>query len=251
MKMIVLNKNNSPISVISELILTLSVILQLILIVLNLFYIENSINYAMYINNYIIGFMIIICLAARGTGDHFLALAFFCCYMLFLMGQKPFEPEYNVYLTFTRVVLDTKNYFLFSSILFMGLSTTYYSYLLFSSKKRNNKDRGIEKQINYQNLKPILAFLLALTIPCALYMQGKIVLVRSSMSYTSGYLVNVDVPAVFKIGYYIFSTVILLYLALKPTKRQLLIVLAFYLLIEGGMQLFQGRRALFASTLFF
>ena len=236
----------------SGLFLLLAVLLQSILILFNLAETTDSVNYIMYINNYIIGFLIILTLVLKGGSKHFLAIAFFACYLVFLMGQKPFEPEYDVYLTFVRLKLDTNQYFVFSCILFLGLAVTYYSYSLSSQRRSGNEQETLaDKGINNQAIKPLLTVMLAVTLPCALYMQAKIVIVRSSMAYTSGYLINVDVPAVIKVGYYIYSTVVLLYLALKPTKRQLLFVLGTYILIEGGFQLFQGRRALFASTVLF
>ena len=234
-----------------DVVVIISTIVQLGLIIFNSFAPQDAINYAMYINNYVLGFSIIFSLCAKGVAKHLLAIAFFVCYMLFLMAQKPFEPHYNVYLTFSRVQLDTAQYFTFSSILFLGLCVAYYSYLYFSNNNRERRFNSVESQIDYQKLKPILTILLAITLPCAFYMQGYIVLVRGSMAYTSGYLINVDVPSVIKIGYYLYSTIVLLYLALKPSKKQMYFVLITYLIIEGGLQMFQGRRALFASTLLF
>ena len=232
--------------------LLFSVVCQLMFIVINLLGATDGINYAMYINNYIIGFLIIACLISRGGTSQFLAFSFFGCYMLFLMGQKPFEPEYDVYLTFARVHLDTSQYYLFSCILFIGLACTYYSYIYWYRKSpRVEKVELADNSVNYAVLKPFLSAILWITLPCAFYMQAKIVLVRSSMAYTSGYLMNVDVPVIIKIGYYIYSTVVLLYLALRPSKLQLYFTLGTYVIIEGGLQLFQGRRALFASTILF
>lgn len=229
----------------------ISIGVQLCLIIINCIEPHDSINYIMYINNYIVGFSIIFSLASKGAAKHLLAIAFFSCYMLFLMAQKPFEPHYNVYLTFARVQLDTSQYFSFSVILFLGLSVTYYSYLYFCNKNKTGEQISSVSTINYQALKPILTVMLAITLPCALYMQGYIVLVRGSMAYTSGYLVNVSIPAIIKVGYYLYSTVVLLYLALKPTPKQMHFVLITFLIIEGGLQIFQGRRALLASTTLF
>lgn len=214
----------------------------------------DNINYFLFINNYVIGGLIIASLIVKGASKHFLAISFFGCYMLFLMGQKPFQEYYDVFLTFSRVKLDTKQYLLFSSILFIGLIITYYAYTHFyqtgATPYRVEFDNENSNE-QYQKIKPILTVLLCLTLPCAFYMQAKIVLVRGGMAYTAGYLVNVDVPGIIKAGYYIYSTVVLLYLALKPTKGQLYFILGSFILIEGGLQLFQGRRALFASTMLF
>lgn len=231
-----------------------SSIIQLGFIIVNCLAPQDAINYAMYINNYIFGFSIVLSLCSKGVAKHLLAISFFSCFLLFLMGQKPFEPEYNVYLTFVRVQLDTTQYFTFSVILFLGLSVAYYSYMYFCNNINNNTIEEVNEffgMSHYQHLKPILTVMLVITLPCAFYMQGYIVLVRGSMAYTSGYLINVDVPSVIKVGYYLYSTVVLMYLALKPSKKQMYFVLITYLVIEGGLQMFQGRRALFASTLLF
>ena len=232
--------------------LIIAVLFQVIFIVINLFHANDNINFAMFINNYIIGFLIIGCLFFNGASSHFLAIAFFGCYMLFLMGQKPFKPEYDVFLTFVRLKLDTTQYFVFSCVLFLGLVCTYYSYMYMQKickikiLPHNNYNYG-----NNNYFKVLLTIILLVTLPCAFYMQAKIVLVRSELTYVSGYLINVDVPLIIKVGYYIYSTVVLLYLALKPAKWQLCFVLGTYIVIEGGMQLFQGRRALFAATILF
>lgn len=242
-------------SIVVSIMLLLTVLIQLAILIGNLLMgINEDVNYIMYIINYIVGALIIICLLLKGVAKNFLAISFFVCYMLFLMAQKPFEPHYNVFLTFTRTELNEKQYFIFSSILFLGLCVPYYTYEHFSRRERKNNSILFENnliEVNIRSIKPILTFLLLITLPCALYMQGKIVIVRGSMAYTSGYLENVDVPAVIKAGYYIYSTVVFLYLAIKPNKRQMWFVLGTYLLIEGGLQLFQGRRALLASTLLF
>lgn len=105
----------------------LAVTAQVGFIAINSFGVSDSINYAMYINNYAIGFLIIASLVGKGANKNFLALSFFACYMVFLMGQKPFEPEYDVFLTFARVKLNTEQYYTFSCILFLGLVITYYA----------------------------------------------------------------------------------------------------------------------------
>ena len=232
--------------------LLFAVLCQLLFIVLNLFDATDDINYAMYINNYVIGFAIIACLVSKGVCTQFLAISFFGCYMLFLMGQKPFKPDYDEYLTFTRVRLDSSQYYLFACILYIGLAITYYSYEHYHKKTLAFDPNELpDCNKDYAALKPIISAMLWVTLPCAFYMQAKIVLVRSSLAYTSGYLMNVDVPAIIKVGYYVYSTVILLYLALHPSKTQLYVALGTYIVIEGGLQLLQGRRALFASTVLF
>ncbi len=82
-------------------------------------------------------------------------------------------------------------------------------------------------------------------------MQLKIVRGKSSVSYTDSYLMNVDVNPIIKIGNYLFTGMVFLYLSTKPTKRQVLILLTMFLIVEGGLQLLVGRRALLAKALLF
>ncbi|MBR1757311.1 MAG: O-antigen polysaccharide polymerase Wzy [Lachnospiraceae bacterium] len=245
-------KANIRKDLITGILLLCAVITEVFLIIWNIFALSDQINYVMYVLNYIVGGLIIINLMMKGITEHFLAFAFFCTYMLFLMAQKPFEKYYNVYLTFVRVELDTRQYFCFSCILFLGLSLTYYAYCFWSQRSRCLlKTDGELSLEDFQYLKPVLGILLSITLPCAVYMQGYIVMIRGSMEYTEGYLINVDIPAPIKVGYYVYTTVVLLYLALKPRPWQMVTVLSTYLLIEGGFQLLQGRRALFACTVLF
>lgn len=228
-----------------------AVVVQTAFVLVNAFGVSERINHAMFINNYIIGVLIVLSLAYQGISKHFLAIAFFGCYMLFLMAQKPFEPEYDVYLTFVRLKLDPNQYFVFSCILFLGLAATYYAYSFSSSRREESSSWLFEYNERNEAFRSVLSLLWIITFPCALYMQAKTSLVRGGMEYTSGYLINVDVPAIIKVGYYMYSTIVLLCLAIKPSKRKLYLVLGSYVLVEGGLQLLQGRRALFASTLFF
>lgn len=209
-----------------------------------------SVNHILYICNYILIATIIISLIKKGISEHFIPISFFTCFLVFLMGQKPFERYYNVYLTFVRVELNTSQYAIFAAILFFGISITYISYILFYYNSKKNINDSINST-SFLPIKPLIQTLFWITLPCALYMQLKIVIVRGMMTYTEGYLVNVDVPSLIKVGYYIFSGIILIYFAMKPSKKEVYMLCFFYLLIEGGMQIFQGRRALLASTLLF
>lgn len=234
--------------------LTTVVFVQIVLVCVNLFVLSDRINYCMFVLNYIIAFLIIAELMCLGASTHFLAIAFFACYMLFLMGQKPFEPEHDVYLTFVRLKLNTKQYFIFVCILFVGLLFGFASYLVFFQQSKQKKSRSVvpvDSSFEGSSLQRVLLLLLILTMPCALYMQAKIVWIRGRMAYTSGYLINVDIPAIIKAANYVYSSVVLLVLALKPSKRSLIFILGTLLVIEGGLQMLQGRRAFFGSTLFF
>lgn len=227
-------------------------VIQITLILASVFDATETRNHLMFILNYVIGFLIIADLLLKGVSTHFLTISFFSCFMLFLMGQKPFKPDYDVFLTFARLKLNVDQYLVFSCILFLGLIVTYVSYLYYHQKIKVKAELvDLSERPKGYSIKSILFILLMVTLPCAFYMQAKIVSVRSAMSYTSGYLINVDVPGVIKAAYYVYSSVVLLYLALKPSAKMVFFVLSSFMVIEGGLQLFQGRRALFGSTLLF
>lgn len=211
----------------------------------------NVVNNVAFYNNYILISLIMASLIIRGGAEHFLAIMFFLCFFIFLMGQKLFMKEKNVFLTFSRTELNSNQFVIFVSIIFIGIVITYLSYLLACDNDKRLKNNVMMMVSNYSLLQPVIKVLYLCTLPCAVYMQIKVVVVRSALSYTAGYLINVEVPTVIKIGYYLFSSFTLLYLAIKPPKRDVYFIIITLLVLEGGVQLLQGRRAFFASTLFF
>ncbi len=234
-------------SVADILIIILSVF-QIFLLMLNNF---TDTGDFLFCTNYIILALIAVSLMIRGVVQHFLALMFFLCFFLFLMGQKIFMEEKNVFRTFVRTELTHEQYSVFLTIIFFGIVVTYLSYLFAynnSEKKRLRKSSCIEDNRSFY---PIIRIFYCLTLPCAVYMQLKIVMERSVLSYTEGYLTNVYIPDLIKIGYYLFSCVSMIYLAMRPPKREVYFVIVVLLFVEGGVQLLQGRRAFFATTLLF
>lgn len=251
---------------VSDIPMLLFTLIQLCMILTNLVYPTDAINRVMFVVNYCVGFSAILSLAFRNIAKHFLAITFLGCYLLFLMAQKPFMDHYNVYLTFVWTELNTKQYSVFATILFAGLSICYYAYIYFCecyeknrvgrySVPRNNftpiSNARKDVVIDNRRVERICTVILLLTLPFAIYMQTKIVLAKSAMDYTQGYLVNVDIPSYVKIGYYLFTSVLLIFLSIKPSRRKMFLAIAVYLILEGGLQLLQGRRALFAATLLF
>lgn len=230
-------------------ILLLMVFVQAVLIVVNCASVSNNINMFLFYNNYVIVALMLLSLIIRKNVNDTLIILFYVCFFVFLMGQKIFKKEKNVFLTFTRTELTDAQFFSFITILSLGIIFTYYSYCIFSYKRENRNNRNCFSTTEVD--LTITKYLFYLTLPMAAYMQIKIVLAKSSMVYTDSYLVNVNIPTVVKIGYYLFVSFALIYLSLKPKRKELFVALTVLLLIEGGLQLLQGRRALFASTLFF
>ena len=231
-------------------ILLLAIIFQFGMVINGFWGSTDKVNIYLFFNNYLIIFLIITTLFFKNGIKHFLGIAFYVCFFIFLMGQKIFKDDKNVFLTFTKTTLNTDQFFVFNIIVFLGIICSYCSYMFFSNNRHDKKNR--QKYVcDIRPILPLIRFLFFATLPMALYMQLKIVIVRSSISYTSGYLMNVDVPAIIKIGYYLFTCFAMVYLATKPTKKEMYIIIAILLFVEGGMQLVQGRRAFFATTLFF
>ena len=224
---------------------------QIEMLIYNSFALNGKLNLVIFYTNYVLIFLILMSLVIKNGAKHFLMIAFYLCFFIFLMGQKLFKAEKNVFLTFVRTELDTKQFLLFLSILSLGIIFTYYSYMFFCSCVLEKKCRSVLCKRNAKQILPIVRFLFFITLPMALYMQLKVVMVRSALSYTGGYLVNVDIPTIVKIGYYLFTSFSMIYLAMKPKKREVFMIILLLLFMEGGVQLLQGRRALFATTIFF
>ena len=215
----------------------------------NSLWLSEHINYTLHINSYFILALIVCHLCLNNIIKHFLCIAFYLCFFVFLMGQKLFHEDYDVFWTFTATALTTSQYATFINILSIAEIFTFASYKYYDSHKRPARNTGPSKDWN--SLLPTIRALFFLTLPFALYMQIKIVLFKSAFLYTEGYLTSVYVPTVIKIGNFLFSAIAVIYLACKPSRREALIVCTSFLLIEGVVQLFQGRRALFASTFLF
>ena len=224
-------------------------LLQLIFLLINTISITKSLNYIIHTNIYIIIFGIIASLAIKGIIKHYLAFCFFSCFILFLMGQKLFVDEWNVFLTFSRTELNEEEYSTFLSIMSLTEIFTYYSYCFFYFKTKVSNTPNNRK--NNRNILLIVRMIFWITLPFAAYMQLQIVIEKSSMLYTDGYLVTVSVPVIVRIAYYIFTSNAIVYLAACPSRYEIFIILFTLLIFEGSIQLIQGRRALLAVTLLF
>ncbi len=210
---------------------------------------SEHVNYALHINSYIILALIVSHLCLGNCIKHFLCIAFYICFFIFLMGQKLFFEEYNTFLTFTSTTLTTAQYATFINILSIAEIFTFASYKYYNSHKHIPHHTKTSK--DWKRLLPIIRLLFYLTLPFALYMQIKIVLFKSAFLYTESYLTSVDIPSFIKIGNFLFSAIAVIYLASKPNRRETIVICTALLLLEGIIQLFQGRRALFASTFLF
>ena len=239
-------------SVISSLVnqgLAVCCLLQIGALICNSVILSEQINYNLHLNSYVIIFLIITSLSLNGVIKHYLCIAFYVCFFIFLMGQKLFLEDYKTFLTFTATTLNVSQYLTFISVISIAEIFTFVSYKYYIKKKRIYPCQKVNN--NWRFLLPLVRVLFYLTLPCALYMQLKIVIFKSAFLYTSGYLENVDVPTIIKIGNFLFSALAIIYLAMKPSRREVTIVCIALIFLGGVVQLFQGRRALFASTFLF
>lgn len=229
--------------------LTICCLYQIGGMIYNTISLSEHVNYTLHINSYTILVLILCHLCLDNVIKHFLCIAFYICFFTFLMGQKLFFEEYDTFLTFTSTTLTASQYATFINILSIAEIFTFASYKYYNS--HNHIPYHPKTLKDWKTLLPIIRLLFYLTLPFALYMQLKIVLFKSSFLYTESYLTSVNVPTVIKIGNFLFSSIAIIYLASKPSRREALIICFSLIIIEGIVQLFQGRRALFASTFLF
>lgn len=245
-----------------DLLIMLSLFFEVILCIMQIFALSEKINELLFFNCYFLLFAILCYFLFVGFNKHFLIFLFYLCFALFLMGQKLFvyakNGGYDEFLTFVFLKLAPNQYFLFSRIMYFSLFTVFIGYRFgigVVTKKRKNiiLTQGVEKNnesvlVSYRT---ILTIFIVICFACSVYMQYKIVKEKSSMSYTDSYLVNVNVNPIIKIGNYLFTGMVFLYLSTRPNKKQVLLLLFIFLIVEGGMQLLVGRRALLAKALLF
>ena len=221
--------------------------LQVLLGIYNVINPTNSFNKYMFISNYIFLFAIVLTLIKDGLVKNFLICSFYGCFFLFLMSQKVFLAPFDVFRTFVKTSLTIREYSIFALIMSIGIICPFIGYKLF--RFDNSKENTVLKTPkNFINVIRIGFFI---TLPFAFYMQAYQVIARLGMSYTDGYLINVEFPAMIKITNYLFPFFSLAYLAMKPKKLEMYIVLVLHFVVEGGIQLVQGRRAMFAVSFLF
>ncbi len=249
MTLLISNKNR--IAYFYYFLLAMSFILQMILDLL-----ENNEegNFLLFINIYISFFSIIGVLLTKGFNKHLLLFLFYACFFTFLLGQKFFVVlnggEYDAFLTFKYLKLNQKQYFIFANLIYISLLIPFITYDVLDK----NRTKKIEHHNNDRYLfscRRIIRFLYIITWLCALAMQIAIYKAKSSVSYTDGYLINVDINPIIKIGNYLYFGFALAYLACKPSKKEMWLVLLSFILVDGVIQLFIGKRMEIAKSILF
>lgn len=245
----------------ADVLIAISILFESVLCVMQLFGISEEVNKMMFANVYVLFFAVLFYFLLVGVNKHFLIFAFYCCFFLFLLGQKMFKyietGGYDEFLTFVFLKLDPDEYFKFSFIVYGALTGIFAGYRLSFSRYYILKYRDSARDSYYcpgaedrlAARRRIIVPMLAVCFVCALYMQVKIVLTKADVSYTEGYLINVDVNPIIKAGNYLFVGFLFLYLCCRPKLRYAAVVLVMFLIVEGGLQMFTGRRALIAKTL--
>ena len=224
-------------------------------------------NICMFFNSYVLILLIALYFLFAGINLHYLCFVFFACFFIFLMGQKMFvyfeTGGYDEYLTFQFLKLDPDEYFVFAQLMYGTILFVFLGYQFgrkFFKKEASplREDDAFaaaaaERRQNalFRGYRRILWVLFAVCFLCSFYMQLKIVIEKADVSYTDGYLINVDVNPVIKAGNYLFPGFAFLLLASRPKKWEMLVVLVLFAVVEGGIQLLIGRRAVLASVALF
>ncbi len=219
---------------------------------------DYSYNFYLYLNVYFLLLFIIIWIFLIGINKHFLIFCFYACMFIFLLGQKLFVVmdggSIDEFLTFKLLKLTGAEYLTFTNLLYFSLLGVFLGYDTTKVKQKiEYKDELTKKRAfsHMHRMRKILRVLYIITFICALIMQIKIVVTKGNLSYTDGYLVNVDINPIIKIGNYMFIGIAFLYLACRPNKFEMLSILFSFILVEGVVQLFIGRRALIAQVILF
>lgn len=227
-------------------------------LLLSLFaWVGDLLRILMFINTYVLWFAIIFDIISKGVHKHFLLFGFYICFFTFLMGQKFFVVlgggAIDEFLTFDFLKLTCNEYIVFINLLYLALFGVFCGYNFVKRKhvkiKPMSKKNDSTRQLSH--MRKTVMILYWITFFCALLMQVQIVAAKNNMSYTDGYLINVDVNPVLKIGNMLFFGMAFILLSCKPSKIEMISVLGSFLFVEGFLQLFSGRRALFATVALF
>ena len=232
-------------------------------LIFNIVYVASNreINIGFFINTYILLLGILVYFVAKGINKHFLIFCFYVCFFTFLMGQKLLVSldggRIDEFLTFKLLQLTQSEYVVFINLLYYSIIGVFLGYT-FATSLKNKKTQPMLKDFDAPlkelpdvNLLNIVRVLFVISFVCAFAMQLKIVIEKRQTSYVEGYLTNVDINPLIKIGNFLFLGVSLFYLALKPKKIEMFAVLFALLLLNGGLQMFVGRRALLAQSVLF
>lgn len=216
-------------------------------------------NYAncyigMFINNYILIFIIIIWCIVNNIFKNFVLLCFMSLFFIFLMGQKLIlflnTGEYNIYLTFVKSILNDTEYMIFHILIFYSILCLFLGYFCAKILSKHHQKINIKTKTR-QFIRCHIKWIWIFTMLCALITQSYILAEKSNVSYTQGYTMNVDIPYILLIGNYLFLGVTFLYLASLPSKNTTLSIFLLFIIINGIMQTFIGRRALLAQSILF
>lgn len=216
---------------------------------------DYSTNFFAYVNTYVLFFLIVFYIFSVGVNKHFLYFCFCVCFFIFLMGQKFFVVldggSYDTFLTFKGLQLTKREYFTFINLMYFSLLCCFIGYFVSKPQQYVVKNKPQSSKLDLDKTRAVIRVFYIITFICACIMQIEILLAKRGMSYTDGYLINVDVNPIIKIGNYLFLGMAFLYLSCRPSKKEMIAILISFMFVDGFLQLFVGRRALLAQTLFF
>ncbi len=189
-------------------------------------------------------------------GD-FLLFTFYICFFIFLMGQKVFyyidEGVFYETYTFVLMKMTPSQYVLFNNLIYIALVGSFVGYVCWRKMPKQvvTTSPTPKERVNDANEIFILRLLVYVTFAMSMVMNLMIIKAKTDEGYLGGYLINVDIPNILKIGNYLFLGFALLFLAKKTSKLDMWIVMAMFFIIQGGMNLLAGRRIMFVQTVLF
>lgn len=258
-----LEKENEKrfITYIVEMAICFSLIFEIVLDLIQVFTNSYTMNFYLFINEYVLLFLVIFCLCLKGLTKNYLAVMFMACFFLFLMGQKLVKVseggEYDAFLTFAYLKLSADKYFVFTNCMYFSILTFFSTYVLFSNtvdvrlkaeRQKEETKQNVRRKVNVPRLRAAAEILMWICFIGAFVTQFMIFRAKSDMSYTEGYLINIDVPTVFKMANSLYPCFFFIFMATRPTKMKFFLSALCYILVEGVLQLFIGRRALIAGS---
>lgn len=248
-------------------IILLSLLIELVLDAYQATKFSTEVNKILFWNEYFLLIGVLFYFLSGGIFKNYLPIVYFLCFFIFLMGQKFFvvlqNGAFNKFLTFRQITLNNSDYFLFTNLIYFSIFFVFIGNIVYSYFKNYFDDKKYKNSLNIINLEfnktleedrrnTLLKFIrpvFVVAFICALISELYIVKAKIHLSYTDRYLINVDIPAIFKIGSFLFTGFFFIYVMLKPKKLEFFLVLASYILVRGLIQIVLGRRALFIATL--
>lgn len=245
--------------IIAELLIGISFFVEIFCLLLGSFMPEESyVGIALFINVYVLFFIIILDLVIMGINKHFPIFAFYCCFFVFLLGRKfvycfnrDIASVYNSFSTkFIQTVLYGTDYLLFTSLLYFSLMITFVVYKVFMTRKacaaRKRVQNGVcfaKRNKRTKEIQRVAQIMAWITAVFALAEKLIILKAQSDLSYVESYQTIIEVPVIIKIFNNMFEASVFIFFATLPKKQAMWPLMIVYIVIMGILPTINGNRA--------